>query len=423
MDRYFYLQNPWWENITFDTGIIRYNYVDQLEKSINQRLIQILTGLRRVGKSTIARQLVHLLINKKKVNPKKILFFSIEEPSISKTPIINIVNEFRSEHGIKSNTKIYVFIDEIQFRENWQQEIKSLYDTENIKFILTGSSAMLLSKKLSYLTGRYLKTQVFPLSFKEYLDFKKVKTIKVDRFLLAKHTESFFIDGGMPEYVLYKPDRYLQTTIESILFKDLVSKFKLRAPQILTELIYLLSDRVGSTSSSLKLSKILEINKDTVLTYLDYLNKTFITSELSNYSTSRNKEIYNPSKIYFEDTGVCNTYSSKTNYGALAENAIYNHLKKQLTEELRVKLGYWYENKNEIDFVIKKGNNKYLIESKWVDRIDEIKSFNVLEKLKSIKKIFYITRTLKSKITIYSHKVEFIPLHEFLIDNINVYIN
>jgi len=129
MERYLYLKNPWWENKKFDSGVARPEYLDSLKKNFNQKLIQILTGLRRVGKSTIALQLLSYLINEKKIDPRKILFFSIEDPSISKIPIVGILNEFRAENNVKSTEKIYVFIDEIQFRDNWELEVKSIYDT------------------------------------------------------------------------------------------------------------------------------------------------------------------------------------------------------------------------------------------------------------------------------------------------------
>lgn len=416
MKRYFHLTNPWWNKKNFTHGIPRPQYTQNLRQDINNKIIQIITGLRRVGKSTIALQLIHSLIHIKKTDPQKILFFSIEEPSISKTPIIDIINEYRTEFGIKSKSKIYIFIDEIQFRKNWEQEIKSLYDTENIKFILTGSSAMLLSQKLSHLTGRYLKTQIYPLSFTEYLGFKKIKVTKTDQHLFLKHIEDYLINGGMPEYVLQKPNRYLETTIESILFKDLVSKFQLRNPKILTDIIYLLADRVGTTSSSLKLSNILEINKDTVLTYIDYLNKTYITSELPNYSTSRNKELYNPPKIYFHDTGIGSKYASKNNFGALAENAIFNHLSKQTGDVLRAKLGYYYQSKQEIDFILSIKNNTYLIESKWVSTFNQIDFKPLKNALKTInpKKIIYVTKSLETIKQVYNKPVSFIPLHKFL---------
>ncbi|MBD3366387.1 AAA family ATPase [candidate division WWE3 bacterium] len=416
MQRYFHVKNPWWENKSFNTGIKRPYYIKKLQKNLKQDLMQIITGLRRVGKSTIALQLINSMINENKMDPQKILFFSVEEPIIKDTPIIKIINEFRAEKNLKTNTKIHVFIDEIQFREDWEREIKSLYDTENIKFILTGSSAMLLSEKLSYLTGRYLKTQIYPLNFEEYLNFKKVKTSKTNEHLLKKAAKNFLKTGGMPEFVLKNPDRYLETTVESILFKDLVSKFKLRNPKVLTDLLYLLADRVGTTSSGTKLSNVLEINKDTVMTYLNYLNKTFITAELPNYTTSRNKELYNPAKIFFQDTGIANTYASKFNYGALAENAIYNKISQEIGEEMRVKLGYWYEEKSEIDFILQRKKKVTVIESKMVNTIENInfKPLRNLLKDQNANEIIYVTEGLGGMETVDKADVNFIPLYKFL---------
>lgn len=424
MNRYIELVNPWWESRPFSVGVLRSRYLDDLKKNLNKRFIQVLTGLRRVGKSTITLQLIDEIISENKIEPQKILYFSVEEPSLADLSIIDIINWFRREHNIKTSEKIYVFIDEIQFRDNWQQEIKSLYDSENIKFVLTGSSAMLLSDKLSYLTGRYIKTQIFPLNFKEYLSFKKVRVSATDSHLLNKHLLNYLEDGGLPEYILSKTDRYLETTVESILFKDLVSKFQLRNPKVLMDLIYLLSDRVGSTTSSAKLSNILEINKDTVLTYMDYLTKTYITSDLKNYSSSRNKEIYNPSKIYFDDTGVCSKYSSKINSGALAENALFNCLRLNLEGKLRIKKGYWYEDKNEVDFVVNNGNDVFLFESKWIDKFDEIDLAALKKATKSLKpkRIFLITKDLERIIKTDWGIVEALPLYKFLLADFSKFI-
>lgn len=416
MDTSFYLKNPWWENKKFDSSIPRPSYVDQIDKNLNQKLVQILTGLRRVGKSTITLQVIKHLIDKKKVNPERIIYFSIEDPKINDRPISDILNDFRIEFNIKASTKIFVFIDEIQFRNGWEREIKSLYDSEKVKFILTGSSAMLLSEKIAFLTGRYLKIQVRPLTFDEYLSFKKINFKRSEDHLLVRRAEEYLLDGGMPEYILNHPDRYLQTTVESILFKDLITKFELRDPRVLLDLVYLLADRVSITSSSLKLSKILEINKDTVLKYIEYLNAVFITSELQNYSTSRNKRIYNPPKIYFKDNGILQIHSSKTNLGALAENVIFNALQRFVSEHDRVNLGYWYENKHEVDFVLDINNEKFLFESKWIDRIDDFDKSSLVEAVSELSpaKSYVVTRSLDTTMKVGSTHIRFLPLYQFL---------
>lgn len=416
MKRYLYLVNPWWEGRRFDAGIARPFYTQKLKEHFNSRLIQILTGLRRVGKTTIAFQLIQSLLKSGQVSPKHLLFFSAEEPSLIDKSFVEVIDFFRTEHSLSPEEKIFVFIDEVQFAKNWEQQIKSLYDSEKIKFVLTGSSAMLLSEKLAFLTGRYLKLKVFPLSFSEYLSFKNLRFKQTEAYLVNKQIKDYLVSGGMPEYVLNPVERYLETTVESILFKDLVSKFKLRNPSLLTELLYLLADRIGTRTSSLKLARLLEINKDTILTYLDYLEKTFITAKLPNYAFSRNKQVYNPPKIYFEDTGIASHYASKINWGALAENAVFNHLRVQLKDKLRVKLGYWYEKKLEVDFVLEISGERYLIESKWVDKKEKIDFKPLKQAISQLKpkKIFYVTYNVDDRLTLDGLEVRLLPLARFL---------
>lgn len=420
MKSYLYLTNPWWQDKKFDIGLTRQIYLDEILQNFPQKLIQIITGLRRVGKSTLVLQLIENLIVEQKIDPKKILFFSVEEPVLMNKSISEIINEFRFLWKLPLSKKIYVFIDEIQFREDWEREIKSLYDSQKIKFVLTGSSALLLSEKTSYLTGRYLKMQVNPLDFTEYLQFKNHKIRLEDQHLLVDLLEKYLIDGGMPENVLNYPNKYLETTVESILFKDIVSKFQLRNPKILLDLMYLLADRIGTNTSSLKLSKILQINKDTTLSYINYLQKVFLILGMSNYSTSRNKQIYNPEKIYFADMGMASTYASKKNTGALAENVIFNYLHKKTLGKRKAQLGYWYESGLEIDFILEMNNMVKVFESKWVDKMDEInfKPLEMLIKSTKVDEVTYITRSLYGKREMYGHKIRFIPLPVFLREKI-----
>lgn len=411
MNRYFEVVNPWWRNEKYDVGVWRRKYVEMVAKNFDKKLIQVITGLRRVGKSTIVWQVIDDLV-KKGMNPKKILYFSAEEPVVFDRPLIEIINEFRAENGFKTKEKVYVFIDEIQFRDGWEREIKSLYDSEKIKLVLTGSSALLLSEKIAYLTGRYLKIQVFPLDFEEYLEFKNDKISGEDDFLLQKRLEDYLKLGGMPEYIISRPDRYLQTTVESILFKDLVTKFKIRNPQILLDLLYLLSDRAGFTTSSLKLARVLRMSQDTMLEYVDYLEKVYLIGKLSNYSTSRNKQIYNPNKIYFEDNGILEVYASKSNLGCLAENAIFNKLNRLCRSRTRCKVGYWYDGKREVDFILKIDNKLMAVESKWIDKIEQFDQQSVMKLMakEKVTKMMVVTRNLRLR----KPEIDFVPLRDFL---------
>ena len=425
---YLYLKNPWWQGKAFDTGILRPDYLDQLRNQFDTELIQIVTGLRRVGKSTLVLQLLKQLLERDIVKPQHTLFFSAEEPALVNLSFSNIINWFRADQGLNASDKIYVFIDEVQTRTGWEAEIKSLYDTQKIKFVLTGSSAMLLSEKLSLLTGRYLKTRVHPLSFVEYLAFNKVESKKLEQFKLQAHLENYLQIGGMPEFVLFQPEGYLETTVESILFKDLVTKFAIRNPAILTELLLLLADRVSSTTSTLKLANILQVSKDSVATYLEYLKQTFLVDILSSFSTSRNKVIYNPDKVYFEDLGILNRYAGKHNFGASAENALFLHLNPKVTSQLRSKWGYWHEKGSELDFIISDTNGWEVYEAKWVNKIDEI-NFKPLRKLlqqsnkvskshplhiSKLKRITYVTANAEAQVEVCDVTIQLVPLRLLL---------
>ena len=425
---YLYLKNPWWQGREFEVGVLRERYLTQLQARFVTELIQIVTGLRRVGKSTLVLQLIDSLLKKKAVRPQDVLFFSAEEPALNKLSFTQVINWFRAERNLAIADKIYVFVDEVQTREGWEAEIKSLYDTQNIKFVLTGSSAMLLSERLSLLTGRYLKTRVYPLSFREYLKFLNVKAGQLEQFRLQSYLEKYLMVGGMPEFVLSQVDGYLETTVESILFKDLVTKFAIRNPAILTELLLLLADRVATPTSALKLSKILQTSKDSVADYLEYLKQTFLVDTLSSFSTSRNKIIYNPDKYYFEDLGILNRYASKHDLGASAENALFSYLRQNLGNKLRLKWGYWHERKNELDFIISDTDGWEVFESKWVGQVGEI-SFKPLEKLldqagevsknhplhlSKLKQITYATANVETRVKIKGVAVRLVPLRLLL---------
>ncbi|MFW5720636.1 MAG: ATP-binding protein [Candidatus Dojkabacteria bacterium] len=418
MNEYFHASNPWWRNSTFDTSIPRQDYTDKLLKNFDQQLIQIITGLRRVGKSTIVRQLIQRLITEKCIDPHRIFWFSAEERIIENIPLSSIINEFRAFFEIESSEQIIVCIDEVQFRPTWVQEIKSLYDIENTKFILTGSSALLLSEHTDLLTGRFLKTVVYPLNFKEFLEFTGKTLDPTNPARNAKRADNYLKTGGMPEYVLRKPENYLQTTVESILFRDLVTSYKIRSPFMLGKMLALFADRVGTRSSSPKLARILEVSKDAVLDYTTYMEMVFLTSRLPIFSSSRNEQIYNADKIYFEDVGVLHTFSRKFNQGAAAENAVVNHLHRNVLQDIRTIIGYWWKDGKEIDFVVHEQGKTHAIEVKQVDYIEDLTTHQLEYALKYVKfdSITIVTRKLEGEVHLKGHQATLVPLYKFLLN-------
>ncbi|MCL5987107.1 MAG: ATP-binding protein [Actinobacteria bacterium] len=417
---FFYQLNPWWENKKIDLGIKRELYLERINQHLDNKYILLITGIRRVGKTTLIRQIIDKLINKG-ISPKQILYFLLDSPKVAGYTLEQIINEYLTIHDFSINDKVYVFFDEIQFFDNWEQQIKELYDLRNMKFVISGSSSLLLSKNLHFLTGRNIKFDIHPLTYKEFLKFKDINISVAESFKNSSYVEEYMEFGGMPEYVLNPDSEYIQTTIDNILFRDIVGLHGLRNPNILRNLILLLADRVGSVTSSLKISNILNINKDTTLRYLEHLENVFIVNSLKRFSTSRNKQIYSPEKFYFSDTGVLSVYASKINLGASAENTLFNYLHRHIEDELRISFGYYYENRVEIDFTVLKDNKKILIESKYKDKVEmekeDLKEIKELISSEKIHKVFIVSKNYENRLIHSEIEINIVPIWKVLLSD------
>ena len=172
--------NPWEKDI--DTGIKRERYIKKIFPYLERKEVIVLKGIRRCGKSTIVKQLIAELI-KKGVNKKQILYLNLEEYGFANNLDIKLFDEILDKYKeySKNKRKIYFFIDEIQKILSWEKWIRTKYDlNENIKLIVTGSCASLLSKELStLLTGRNISFTIMPLSFNEFVDFTKSENLKL----------------------------------------------------------------------------------------------------------------------------------------------------------------------------------------------------------------------------------------------------
>ncbi|MEA2113728.1 MAG: ATP-binding protein [Patescibacteria group bacterium] len=417
MKEIFFLANPWWENKKFETGILREKYLSVLIKSLNHKRAVLITGSRRVGKTTLLKQFVKYLIEQKLVNSKNILYLSLDHPRISKFSILEIVEEYRKIHLLNRNKKIFLIFDEIQYAKNWEQEIKALVDLENIKIFLSGSANTKIFQKIPFLTGRYQKIKINPLDFKEFLRFKNIKIASTEEYKYEKCLEDYLKIGGYPEYVLGYQEDYFSDLIEGIIFKDIVYLHNIKNSDIIRDLLLLLSDRNGHQTSFTKLSKILGMSIDTIKEYISFLKETYIVNEIERFSDSRSKKIYSAKKFYLHDAGLLRYLASKFNLGSAAETILYNFLSENF------KISFYYENQQEIDFAfLNKTKQRILIESKFVNKREEIDDKVILNIKKiaielNIKKIFIITRNLETIEKSKNVVIKFIPLWKYLLLN------
>lgn len=356
-----YQYNPWWEETPDNAGIKpRERYLGELRHYLDFKQIVILTGLRRVGKTTLMKLIIEELINKG-IDPKHILYVSLDDYLLHKNSVIEIVNEYRKTHKIKIEVKIYLFLDEITYKEDFHVQLKNLYDAQNTKIFAASSSASMLRDKKANLTGRAVSLEIKPLDLEESLSFKGIKLKKRDKQLQKSYFLDYCKEGGLPENVLSPNREYLMNLIDDIIQKDITAFHGLKNHQIVRDYFTLLMERSGKQLSINKIGKILGISPDTSKRYLNYFESTYLIHLLSRWGKT-NQKLLSPKKIYASDLGIKYMFMGERDIGSYFENYIYLQLRNKKT------LYYLYENTTEIDFYTA---DEILIESKFYAELNK----------------------------------------------------
>ena len=360
MEALFYKSNPWWEEPFVLNAIQRDVYLNELEGYIDNKDIIFLTGLRRVGKTTLLKGIVNLLLHVKKIEPKHIFYISLDLYALEGLSIADIVTEYRKLHKLPSSQMIYLFFDEVTSKKSYQQELKNLYDLGDVKIFASASSASLLKDSQAFLTGRQRLVEVMPLSFEEYLQFKKIVIKKADDHLVESYFEEYMKDGGMPEYVLTGDISYLSNLIDNIIYKDIIAYHKIKDEQMVKDFFKLLMERSGKQLSLNKMANILGIGVDTARRFQGYFEETYLIYTIEK-NGKLNERLRHPKKIYAGDVGIRNLITGYRDKGAVFENLVYLKLKHK-------RLRYVYEGSNEIDFFT---DDEVLIEVKYNSVLNE----------------------------------------------------
>ncbi len=361
MEDLLYQYNPWWEEALNNEGIKpREKYLEELRGYLDFRQIVVLTGLRRVGKTTLMKLIIKELINSG-VAPKRILYVSLDDYLLHKHNISEIINEFRKLHKIKVEEKIYLFLDEVTYKENFHIQLKNLYDLQNTKIYTASSSASMLRDKKASLTGRAISLEIKPLDLDEYLAFKDIKLKKRDNQLYRSYFLEYCKNGGLPENALNPNREYLMNLVDDIIQKDITAFHGLKNHQTLRDYFTLLMERSGKQLSINKIGKILSISPDTSKRYLSYFESTYLIHLLPRRGKT-NQKLLSPKKIYASDLAIKHMFMGERDLGSYFENYIYLLLRNQKT------MYYLYENTVEIDFFTE---DKILIESKFYSELTQ----------------------------------------------------
>lgn len=368
----------------------------KLIKEINSPRITILTGMRQTGKTTLMRQVFNSIKSRNKI------FLDLENPLNQKIfeekNFDNILLNLK-EVGIDPKRKSYIFLDEVQLMPSISQVVKYLYDHYKIKFFLIGSSSFYLKNLFpESLAGRKVIYELFPLDFEEFLIFKEKERKFFDDFsrkaknknqisleIYKKFYEEYLKFGGFPGVVIAKKDKrvILEDIFRSYFEKDVKSLADFRETGKLRDLILLLANRVGSKIEISKISSEIGISRETVYSYLNFLEKTYFIFLISPFSKSLNGEVRGAKKIYFCDTGLLN-YLGIVTEGIVFENAVFQNLKKY------GQINYYQKYKGpEIDFIL---NKKIALEVKTYGVIGDIKKLSRTVKNLKIKNYYLISK-------------------------------
>jgi len=402
IDEQLTLQNEWWltEKVKEELAPkFKREIFQELKSMVDVRQVTILTGLRRVGKTTLFYQLIQELLNR--IKPKNILYFSFDE---KQEELKKVLDEYQKITNVQwKKDKIYVFFDELHKVKGWASKLKILYDTfPNIKFFVSGSSSVELEKEAySNLVGRHYLIKISPLSLKEFFELKnnvKIDDPKLwrDELILALKE---YLKKPFPEIVRENDERrimsYLrENVIGKIIYQDLPKEFKNVNEDLLLNLIEIFYQNPGMILNFDELSKNLHIAKKTLQKHLFYLKFSYLVRVVRNLRTSMLITSRKLQRVYPYHWSLIFGLYKEIDYGKLLESIVSSIIDAKF---------YYRKGNREIDFILKNGEILPI----------EVKSkFEIKELLKILKKL-----KLKKGVLIYDEK----DRKEEKFDDINIY--
>ncbi len=417
IEKLMWRMNPWWQDGAVPEslrGIRRPAYLESIKSFFSTDLALVLTGVRRSGKTTILYQLISDML--KDVDSERILYLQLDHPELFKTPIGELIDVFRGIHGIASDEDIYVFLDEVHMSPDWGLWVKTLYDRGHARIVVSGSSSALLSAgSMTHLTGRHLTVTVYPLSFREFLEFRGVRVRKGDERIYNKYLEEYLRTGGFPRVVLEENpllrERILLEYFDDIIFRDVVSVYKVRDISSLRSAALLLLHSIGRPLSINKMKKLLGISLSTAKEYVSMLESSYLFFSVPFSSGKVNERVYNPKKYYAIDTGLVNALVPRASIGSLAENAVAVNLKRRGAE-----FGYW-KDVVEVDFIV--GNTAVEVKYKDISGIGGLYGMRkALKNGRADKGMGILRDRMGSKdIAEGESRIDLINMYEFLLDD------
>ena len=393
-------------------NIIREKYLNELINRMNNGMIKVITGIRRVGKSYLLFNLFYDYLISQGVLDSHIIRIELDQRKNRMYRNPDIILE-HIESLIQDKEQYYILLDEVQMLDDFEEVLNSLLHIPNADIYVTGSNSKFLSKDvITEFRGRGDEIHVYPLTFKEFM--------QVYDGDMYRGFADYIIYGGLPLAVTMKTEtqkvQYLTNLFNETYLKDIIERHHIEKTQELEDLINILASAIGSLSNPPKIQATFKssmksnISINTIRQYIEFLEDAFIISKAHRYNVKGRKYIGTPLKYYFEDIGLRNARLGfrQIEETHLMENIIYNELRyrgfnvdvgvvevfEKNDDGSRTKRQY------EIDFIANMGSNRYYIQSAYEiisdgKLVQETKSFDKTND--SFKKIIIVAQSMKPR--------------------------
>jgi predicted AAA+ superfamily ATPase len=345
--------------------IERKHYYDLIEPFLDQPLIKVITGIRRSGKSTMMKMLQNKLIERG-VPKEQIIYVNFESMQFLDIRISAKFYEYVMDKVI-AGKRMYLFFDEIQIVNQWEEAVNSFLVDLDADIYITGSNSNMLSSEIStLLTGRYIQFRLYPLTFKEMIDFHN------ELGKTEKHSEllwQFIRRGGFPLIHISDYDestcyRIINDIYDSIVLRDVVQRYGIRNVELLSRIVKYVIDNVGNTFSAKSISDYFKsqnrkVDLNTIYNYIDALESSFVINKVNRYDVHGKEILKTQEKYYLADQGIQHAifgYKDRNISGVL-ENIVYNEL---IMRGYIVYVGKIQD--LEIDFVAERKNEKIYVQ-------------------------------------------------------------
>lgn len=409
--------------------IKRDKYLNDLINRMHNGLIKVITGMRRSGKSYMLFKIFYDYLLSEGVPTSHIIKIELDRRSNKKYREPDKILDY-IDSCIDDNGEYYIFLDEVQMLEDFEEVLNSLLHIYNVDVYVTGSNSRFLSKDIiTEFRGRGDEIHIYPLTFKEFMQVYKGD--------IYQGWAEYVLYGGLPLAVTMKTEEqkihYLKRLFDETYIRDIMERHRIDKEIEFNALINVLASSVGSLNNPLKIESTFktklhsDISSNTIRQYIEYLEDAFLISEANRYDVKGRKYIGTPLKYYFEDIGLRNARLGfrQVEETHLMENAVYNELKAR---GFQVDVGVVPIRKNnsegkrerlqlEIDFIATLGSKKYYIQSAF-SLPDEAKiqqeKASLLNVADSFKKIIVVKDVIKPQRD--DDGIAMISLYDFLMD-------